>query len=37
MFLNGQRNLTVEQVRKLGIRFKLPADLFIPRATAAKA
>lgn len=37
MFLAGQRNLTVEQVRKLSIRFKLPADLFILKAVAAKA
>jgi HTH-type transcriptional regulator/antitoxin HigA len=28
MFLAGQRNLTVEQVRKLSTRFKLPADVF---------
>jgi HTH-type transcriptional regulator / antitoxin HigA len=32
MFMTGQRNLTIEQVRKLSIRFKLPADLFIPKA-----
>jgi|SRR5271165_1411863 len=37
MFLNGQRNLTIGQVRKLSTRFKLPADLFIARAAAAKA
>ena len=29
MFLAGQRRLTVEQVRKLSARFKLPADVFI--------
>jgi HTH-type transcriptional regulator/antitoxin HigA len=29
MFLRGQRKLTVEQVRKLSARFKLPADVFI--------
>jgi HTH-type transcriptional regulator/antitoxin HigA len=29
MFLAGQRNLTLEQVRKLSSRFKLPADVFI--------
>lgn len=29
MFLAGQRNLTVEQIRKLSSRFKLPADVFI--------
>ena len=37
MFLAGHRNLTIEQVRKLSTRFKLPADVFIPRAVAAKA
>ena len=31
MFLSGQRNLTIEQVRKLSTRFKLPADVFIPK------
>jgi HTH-type transcriptional regulator / antitoxin HigA len=31
MFLTGQRNLTLEQVRKLGTRFKLSADVFIPK------
>jgi HTH-type transcriptional regulator / antitoxin HigA len=31
MFLAGHRNLTIEQVRKLSARFKLPADLFIPK------
>jgi HTH-type transcriptional regulator/antitoxin HigA len=34
MFLAGQRNLTVDQVRRLSARFKLPADVFIPRGTA---
>ena len=34
MFLAGQRNLTIEQVRKLSTRFKLPADVFIPRKVA---
>jgi HTH-type transcriptional regulator/antitoxin HigA len=29
MFLAGQRKLTLEQVRKLSLRFKLPADVFI--------
>jgi HTH-type transcriptional regulator / antitoxin HigA len=33
MFLAGQRNLTVEQVRKLSARFKLPTDVFIPKRT----
>jgi HTH-type transcriptional regulator / antitoxin HigA len=38
MFLSGQRNLTIEQVRRLSARFKLRADVFIPRKTArAKA
>ena len=38
MFLGGHRNLTVEQVRKLSARFKLPADVFIPkRAKGARA
>lgn len=29
MFLAGQRKLTLDQVRKLASRFKLPADVFI--------
>jgi HTH-type transcriptional regulator / antitoxin HigA len=33
MFMTGQRNLTLEQVRKLSSRFKLPADVFIPKAS----
>ena len=38
MFLAGDRNLTVEQVRKLSARFKLSADVFIPkRAVGARA
>jgi len=37
MFLNGQRNLTLKQVRNLSTRFKLAADLFIAKAVAAKA
>jgi len=32
MFMTGKRNLTLEQVRKLSTRFKLPADVFIPKA-----
>jgi HTH-type transcriptional regulator/antitoxin HigA len=32
MFLSRQRNLTVEQIRKLCIRFKLGSDVFISRA-----
>jgi len=35
MFLSGQRGLTVEQIRKLCARFKLSADVFIPRTLAA--
>ena len=31
MFMTGQRNLTLEQVRKLSARFKLPSDVFIPK------
>lgn len=31
MFMTGQRNLTLEQLRKLSTRFKLPADVFIPK------
>src|SRR6267143_4083643 len=34
MFMTGQRSLTLEQVRKLSTRFKLPADVFIPKASA---
>jgi len=29
MFLAGQRKLTLEQVRRLSKRFKLPADVFV--------
>ncbi len=29
MFLSRQRKLTLEQVRKLSARFKLPADVFL--------
>jgi HTH-type transcriptional regulator/antitoxin HigA len=29
MFLAGQRKLTLDQVRKLSVRFKLPSDVFI--------
>src|SRR6266404_4479702 len=32
MFLSGRRNLTLEQVRQLSARFKLPADVFIRQA-----
>jgi HTH-type transcriptional regulator/antitoxin HigA len=31
MFLAGQRKLTIEQLRRLSIRFKLPADVFIAK------
>ena len=31
MFLSGQRNLTIDQVRRLSTRFKLPTDVFIPK------
>ena len=33
MFMTGQRNLTLEQVKKLSARFNLPADVFIPKAS----
>ena len=36
MFMTGQRNLTLDQVRKLSTRFKLPADIFISKAPAAQ-
>ena len=29
MFLAGQRKLTLEQVRRLSARFKVPADVFV--------
>jgi HTH-type transcriptional regulator/antitoxin HigA len=29
MFLAGQRKLTLDQVRKLSARFRLPSDVFI--------
>lgn len=35
MFLSGQRNLAVEQIPKICARFKLSADVFIPRTVAA--
>jgi HTH-type transcriptional regulator/antitoxin HigA len=34
MFLSGQRNLTLEQIRKLSARFKLSTDVFISTAGA---
>lgn len=33
MFMTGQRNLTLEQVRNLSTRFKLPTDVFIPKVS----
>ena len=33
MFMTGERNLTIEQVRRLSSRFQLPADVFIPKAS----
>ena len=35
MFMTGQRNLTLEQVRRLSDRFKIPADVFIPKKSVA--
>ena len=37
MFLAGQRKLTLEQVRKLSKRFKLPADVFVNQLTGPHA
>jgi HTH-type transcriptional regulator/antitoxin HigA len=37
MFMTGQRNLTLEQVRKLSARFKLPADVFISKASVKRS
>ena len=34
MFMTRERNLTIEQVRKLSTRFQLPTDVFIPKASA---
>src|ERR1700747_1075996 len=31
MFLAGQRKLTLDQVRKLSARFKMPADVFLAK------
>jgi len=36
MFLAGQRNLTIGEVRKLSTRFKRPADVFILKAVPAR-
>ena len=33
MFMTGERNLTIEQVRRLSSRFQLPADVFIPKTS----
>jgi HTH-type transcriptional regulator/antitoxin HigA len=35
MFLAGQRDLTLEQVRKLSARFNLPADVFVSKSKIA--
>src|ERR1700692_2507904 len=37
MFMTGQRNLTLEQVRKLSTRFKLPDAVFVPKASVARS
>lgn len=37
MFMTGQRNLTVEQVRRLSTRFKLSADVFIPKVSGTRS
>ena len=37
MFLSGQRKLTIDQVRRLSERFKLPADIFIRKIKGAAA
>ncbi len=37
MFMTGQRNLTLEQVRKLSARFKLPADVFILKGSVTQS
>jgi HTH-type transcriptional regulator / antitoxin HigA len=34
MFMTGQRNINLEQVRKLSARFKLPADVFMSPGSA---
>jgi len=37
MFMTGERNLTLGQVRKLSTRFKLPTDVFIPKASVPRS
>lgn len=37
MFMTGERNLTLGQVRKLSTRFKLPADVFIPKTPVTRS
>ena len=37
MFMTGQRNLTLEQVRKLSTGFKLSTDVFIPKASGPRS
>jgi hypothetical protein len=32
MFLSGKRKLTLDQVRRLNARFRLPADVFLVAA-----
>jgi len=32
IFLSGQRKLTLEQLRRLSARFKLPADVFMAKS-----
>ena len=36
MFLAAHRNRTIEQVRELSARFKLPADVFIPKTVGVR-
>jgi HTH-type transcriptional regulator/antitoxin HigA len=36
MFMNGRRNLTLEQVRKLSGRFGLPADVFLSKGSGRR-
>jgi HTH-type transcriptional regulator / antitoxin HigA len=37
MFMTGARNLTLDQVRRLSDRFKVPADIFVPKRKPAVA
>lgn len=36
MFMNGHREITIDQVRALSTRFNLPADVFIRSASAQR-